>query len=145
MLWASTGLTAAVSKLVRQEFGGQVSTHVRCDISSGAVINMRPGAFKPAGECSLRSGQSSTSRADVGALTAGRRYLETIVAEAGDVDITKEAVLVSIGRGIQEKDNIADRAGTGRRPGRGGELLAPGGRCQVAAEVAAGWARPAKR
>ena len=34
-------------KVVRQEFGGQVSAHVRCDISSGAVINIRPGAFKP--------------------------------------------------------------------------------------------------
>jgi electron transfer flavoprotein alpha subunit len=43
---------------------------------------------------------------DVAALTAGRRYLETVVAEAGDVDITKHNVLVSIGRGIQEKDNV---------------------------------------
>jgi len=33
--------------------------------------------------------------------------VETITAETGDVDITKEPVLVSIGRGIQEKDNIA--------------------------------------
>ena len=40
-------------------------------------------------------------------MTAGRRYLETVVAEAGDVDITKHAILVSVGRGIQEKDNIA--------------------------------------
>jgi electron transfer flavoprotein alpha subunit len=36
-----------------------------------------------------------------------RRYLETVVAKAGDVDITKHDVLVSIGRGIQEQDNIA--------------------------------------
>ena len=43
----------------------------------------------------------------VGALSAGRRYLETVVAEAGDVDISKEAVLVSVGRGIQEQDNIS--------------------------------------
>ena len=43
---------------------------------------------------------------DIVALAAGRRYLETIVAEAGEVDITKHAVLVSIGRGIQEKDNV---------------------------------------
>ena len=34
-------------KVIRQEFGGQVSAHVRCDVSSGAVINVRPGAFKP--------------------------------------------------------------------------------------------------
>jgi serine protease Do len=33
-------------KLVRQEYGGQVSAHVQCDISSGAVITVRPGAFK---------------------------------------------------------------------------------------------------
>jgi electron transfer flavoprotein alpha subunit len=42
----------------------------------------------------------------VGALTARRRYLETILAETSDVDITKHAVLISVGRGIQEKDNI---------------------------------------
>src|ERR1700752_3080617 len=35
-------------QLVRQEFGGQVSAHVRCDVSDGAVINIRPGAFSPA-------------------------------------------------------------------------------------------------
>ncbi len=40
-------------------------------------------------------------------LAAGRRYVETVVAESGDVDITKHQVLVSIGRGIQEKDNVA--------------------------------------
>jgi electron transfer flavoprotein alpha subunit len=44
--------------------------------------------------------------AEVGAVTAKRRYLTTVVAEAGDVDISKEPVLISIGRGIQEKDNI---------------------------------------
>src|SRR5271166_3829492 len=33
-------------ELVRAEFGGQVSAHVHCDISMGAVINIRPGAFK---------------------------------------------------------------------------------------------------
>ena len=41
------GVEGDCLKLVRQEFGGQVSAHVRCDISSGAVINIRPGAFKP--------------------------------------------------------------------------------------------------
>ena len=41
------GMEGAFLKLVRQEFGGQVSTHVRCDISSGAVLNGRPGAFLP--------------------------------------------------------------------------------------------------
>ncbi len=45
------GVEGSALKVVRQEFGGQVSTHVRCDISSGAVINVRPGAFKPTANC----------------------------------------------------------------------------------------------
>lgn len=92
-------------RVVRQEFGGQVSAHVRCDISSGAVINVRPGAFKPEQVTPISSVVVDKSSA-VGNLTARRRYLETIVAEAGDVDITKHSVLVSIGRGLQEKDNV---------------------------------------
>lgn len=92
-------------KLVRQEFGGQVSTHVRCDVSSGAVLSIRPGAFKPTVDASLIGGVVDKTAA-IGALTTKRRYVETIMADAGDVDISKEPVLVSIGRGIQERDNV---------------------------------------
>jgi electron transfer flavoprotein alpha subunit len=45
--------------------------------------------------------------AQVATLTAGRRFLETVVAEMGDVDITKYSVLVSVGRGIQKPENVA--------------------------------------
>ncbi len=100
------GVEGNFLKAIRQEFGGQVSTHVRCDISTGAVINVRPGAFKPETSAAAGGTVADISSA-VGALTAGRRYLETVVAEAGDVDISKEAVLISIGRGIQEQDNVA--------------------------------------
>jgi len=91
--------------LVRQEYGGQVNAHVRCDISMGAVINIRPGAFKPE-QSADAAGVILDKSSDAGVLTARRRYVETIMAEAGDVDITKHNVLVSIGRGIQEKENI---------------------------------------
>ena len=40
------GLEGATLKVVRQEFNGQASTHVACDISGGAVINVRSGSFK---------------------------------------------------------------------------------------------------
>ena len=101
-----TGVDGSALRVVRQEFGGQVSAHVHCDISSGAVVTIRPGAFKPMEGAPLR-GTVVDKSSDIGTLTAGRRYLETVVAEAGDVDITKHNVLVSIGRGIQEKDNVA--------------------------------------
>jgi len=100
------GIEGTDLKVVRQEFGGQVSAHVRCDISSGAVITIRPGAFKPL-QSTPFSGTVVDKSADIGVLTAGRRYLETVVAEAGDVDITKHNILVSVGRGIQEKENVA--------------------------------------
>ncbi|HUO15264.1 MAG TPA: electron transfer flavoprotein subunit alpha/FixB family protein [Verrucomicrobiae bacterium] len=100
------GVEGAAVKVVRQEFGGQVSAHVHCDISSGVVVTIRPGAFKHLENLPL-NGTVADKSADIGALTAGRHYLETVVAEAGDVDITKYSVLLSIGRGIQEKDNVA--------------------------------------
>ncbi len=93
-------------KVVRQEFGGQVSAHVHCDMSSGLVLTVRPGALKPLASPPANSLVVDKS-GEVGALAAGRRYLETVVPEAGDVDITKHNILVSIGRGIQEKDNVA--------------------------------------
>jgi len=100
------GVDGALLKVIRQEFGGQVSTHVNCDISFGAVITLRSGAFKPL-EGTPQAGTVVDKTAEVGTLSAGRRYLETVVAEAGDVDISQYAALVSIGRGIQEKDNVA--------------------------------------
>jgi len=100
------GVEGTSLKVVRQEFGGQVSAHVRGNIASGAVINLRPGAFKPLEGVSV-AGVVVDKSSQVGALTAKRRYLTTVMPEAGDVDITKEAVLVSVGRGIQEKDNIS--------------------------------------
>ncbi|HUK46972.1 MAG TPA: electron transfer flavoprotein subunit alpha/FixB family protein [Terriglobales bacterium] len=99
------GVESTFLKVVRQEFGGQVSAHMKCDISSGAVITIRPGAFKST-EAGAVAGAVIDKSAEVGPLTAGRRYLQTIMAESGDVDITKYPVLVSIGRGIQEKDNV---------------------------------------
>lgn len=104
VLWVD-GIDGHFLKLVRQEFGGQVSAHMKCDFSAGAVMTIRPGAFKAAaGPAPV--GIVLDKSAEVGAVRAGRRYLETIVAESSDVDITKHPVLVSIGRGIQEKDNV---------------------------------------
>jgi electron transfer flavoprotein alpha subunit len=103
---AIEGVEGSSLKVVRQEFGGQMSAHVRCDISSGAVVTVRPGAFQPV-ESAAVVGLVVDKSSEVGILAAGRRYLETVVAEAGDVDITKYNVLVSVGRGIQKPENVA--------------------------------------
>ncbi|MFH1985731.1 MAG: electron transfer flavoprotein subunit alpha/FixB family protein [Pseudomonadota bacterium] len=99
------GVDGGTLKLVRQEFGGQVSTHVDCDMSAGAVVTFRPGAIA-ADESAAAAGAVVDKSGALGDLTAQRKYLETVVAEVGDVDITKSDVLVSIGRGIEDQENI---------------------------------------
>ncbi|MBW2192862.1 MAG: electron transfer flavoprotein subunit alpha/FixB family protein, partial [Deltaproteobacteria bacterium] len=95
-------------KAVRQEHSGQVSTHVLCDISDGAVITIRPGSFA-ADERQDANGRIVDKTADAmeGELPGGaRRFLEIVEAEVGDVDITKSDILVSVGRGIEDEDNL---------------------------------------
>jgi electron transfer flavoprotein alpha subunit len=99
------GLEGTTLKVVRQEHAGQVSAHVHCDGARGAVITVRAGVFKPT-ECGAVVGKILDRSADAAGLTARRRFVELIQAEAGDVDITREDVLVSVGRGIGDKENI---------------------------------------
>jgi electron transfer flavoprotein alpha subunit len=103
-----TGIESVVDNqvtLVRQEYGGMAHTHVRCDLSGGAVLTLRPGSFQADGG-DPAGGQVEDKSGEVGDLSTGRRFLEVVQAEAGDVDITKADVLVSIGRGIEDEENI---------------------------------------
>jgi electron transfer flavoprotein alpha subunit len=102
---AMDSLDGTVLKLVRQEYGGMAHTHVACETAAGAVINTRAGAFAP-DETRAAAGQVVDKSGAVGDLAATRAFLEVVAAEAGDVDITKSDVLVSIGRGIEDQENI---------------------------------------
>ena len=99
------GLDGSSLKVIRQEFSGMASTHVLCDITNGAVVNVRPGSFAP-DESKSAGGAVVDKSSEAGDLSAKRSFLEIVEAEAGDVDITKSEVLVSIGRGIEDEDNI---------------------------------------
>ncbi len=98
------GMDGTILKGVRQELGGAVSTHVTIDVAAGAAITIRPGAFAPV-EGSV-GGSVVDKSGDAGDLSTNRKFLEVVEAEVGDVDITKSDVLVSIGRGIEDEDNI---------------------------------------
>ena len=100
------GLDGAHLKVVRQEFAGQVSAHVQGDVSQGAVITLRSGAFSPA-EGGSAAGTVIDKSLEAAGLSARRRFVEVVQAEAGDVDITREDVLVAVGRGIGEQDNLS--------------------------------------
>jgi electron transfer flavoprotein alpha subunit len=87
-----------------QLYGGKISAEA--EIEGGrAVLSLLAGAFgadkgkteKPA------SVEMVAAPADLSSRIAFKRLIEP---EAADVDITKEDVLVSVGRGIQDKQNL---------------------------------------
>jgi electron transfer flavoprotein alpha subunit len=91
-------------KFVSQICGGKIMAE---GVLPGptALVTIVPGGYKP------EQGQSAQSpavtQADVPALESLRVTLAGYIEpEAGDVDIAKEPVLVSVGRGIQNQDNI---------------------------------------
>jgi electron transfer flavoprotein alpha subunit len=59
-----------------------------------------------ADESKAAGGQVTDKSGDAGDFSVNRTFLEIVAAEVGDVDITKEDILVSVGRGIEDEDNI---------------------------------------
>lgn len=100
------GTEGSALKLVRQEYAGMAHAHVVCDTANGAVLSMRPGTFQASEGAGAAGGQITDKSGDIGDLNAKRRFLEVVAAEVGDVDITKAEVLVSVGRGIEDQENI---------------------------------------
>mgnify|MGYP006295823855 FL=1 len=95
---------------VREEYSGQMRCHMACDISGGAVITIRSGSFEASNK-ENPTGYGAIIDKTPEAMAEGvpdcrRRFLEVIEAEAGDVDITKSDILVSVGRGIEDTENL---------------------------------------
>ena len=91
-------------KFVSQICGGKIMVEGELPTPT-ALVTMVPGGYKS------EQGQSTQSPALTNIVTSAldglrvklKQYIEP---EAGDVDISKESILVAIGRGIQSKDNI---------------------------------------
>jgi electron transfer flavoprotein alpha subunit len=98
------GVDGSTLKVVRTELGGNVSTHVNADMANGVVVTLRPGAVEPV--AAGVGGAVVDKSGEAGDLSAKRKFIEVVTPEAGGVDITKAEILVSIGRGIEEEDNI---------------------------------------
>jgi electron transfer flavoprotein alpha subunit len=83
--------------------GGKMMAEVQVD-RSPAILMVLPGAFRPTGEAGKAHVETRTLSAP---LEAGAvRFQEWLLPEAGDIDITQQNILVAVGRGIQQKDNI---------------------------------------
>lgn len=84
-------------------YGGKMEATV--GVTAPAILGILPGT-RPA-DCGRVAKAPSVEMVSVTvAETARVQFKKYIEPEAGDVDITKQDVLVSVGRGIQSKDNI---------------------------------------
>jgi len=91
-------------KLTSQICGGKIMAESEL-AETTTLITMIPGGYKA--EERQSENPPEVMSFDAPALDDLRVVLkEYIEPEAGDVDISKEAILVSIGRGIQTEDNI---------------------------------------
>jgi electron transfer flavoprotein alpha subunit len=73
--------------------------------ADGAIVTMLPGKFKP------EDGQSSAphplTKYPVQGLESGGIVMKEVVLPSGDdLDISKEKILVAVGRGIENEDNV---------------------------------------
>jgi electron transfer flavoprotein alpha subunit len=91
-------------QVVRQVYNGKMLARLRFRPSEGYVVTIRPGS-RPATDAPGFA--SEVTHAEVPPLPEARRqfagYQDT---GKGDVDISQAGVLVSVGRGIGDQDNI---------------------------------------
>ncbi len=92
--------------VVRQIYSGKLFSKVSFKESPGYLITVRPGAFLPPDDAETRSGEivKKDMPADLG--EPRRTFVEFVETGAGEIDITQAELLVSIGRGVGEQENI---------------------------------------
>jgi len=99
LAWADGGLSA-----VRAVFGGKLQARVRLTPAATVVATLRPGSVEAAAPGDGKAPTEAVTP-DLPA-TLGKRFVEWVQEAAGAVDITQADVLVSVGRGIGDKENL---------------------------------------
>jgi len=83
--------------------GGKMLAEIQV-AASPAIVMLLPGAYRPATE----AGKGELERRQLAASIAEGtvRFDQWVLPAGGDVDITQQEILVAVGRGIQQKDNL---------------------------------------
>ena len=86
-----------------QLFGGKILADFRLPHLEG-IVSIYPGSFAPESGKSERS--PVVEKAPVTPKTSRVTFTRFIEPDSADVDITKQEVLIAVGRGIQAQDNL---------------------------------------
>ncbi len=91
---------------VRTVYGGKVHARVSARATEkGLIATVRPGSCTADAEAPGVGGTIAAETVPEN-LMPHRRYIETITPVAGSVDITQADLLVAVGRGIEEEENL---------------------------------------
>jgi electron transfer flavoprotein alpha subunit len=91
--------------ITRQIYGGKVNAKVSFTEQGPYMITVRSGAF-PVSEKGPLPGETISFPSPLTGEDLAKRFLQYVESAAGEVDITQADILVSVGRGIKESNNI---------------------------------------
>jgi electron transfer flavoprotein alpha subunit len=91
--------------VIRQIYSGKVFSRVSFRESEGYIITVRPAAFTPE-EMEARKGEVIKDELPADLPEPRKEFVEFVDTGAGEVDITQADLLISVGRGIGEAENI---------------------------------------
>ncbi len=91
----------------RQIYSGKLFSKVSFKESPGYLITVRPGAFLPPDDVEGLQGEIVKQEFPAGLTEPKKEFVEFVDTGAGEIDITQAELLVSIGRGVGEEENIA--------------------------------------
>jgi electron transfer flavoprotein alpha subunit len=86
----------------RSYYGAKVNAEVEFPGHDRVVLLIRPTSWQPAGG----TGSAAVTEAAVPAGASRARHRDWVEVQAGDVDITTADFLLSVGRGVGEKENL---------------------------------------
>ncbi len=95
------------AKVVRQVYTGKVFSKVSMKESDTYLVTVRASAFPPEKPEQARKGEVAEVGLPAELPESRRRFVGFEDAGAGEVDISQAELLVSVGRGVGEQDNIA--------------------------------------
>jgi len=92
-------------RAVRTMFSGKVQARVAASADNGAIVSLRPGAFTASATLPEAGGAVHSQNITDG-IAPRRQYLETVSPDPSAVDISQAEVLVAVGRGIDDEENL---------------------------------------
>ena len=90
---------------IRKMYSDKVNARIGFRGAKNALITLRPGSF-PAEIEAAYDGEVINISSPLTTEIQARRFIEFVEAAAGEVDITRADILVSVGRGIGDAENI---------------------------------------